>query len=595
MFPDVNRQALIGRILNDEPRAPRLLDKSIPQELETIVLKAIAKNPGERYASAQALADDLQRFLDDKPILARRPTLVERAARWRRRHRSVVVSGVVLLLLTSIGLLASTILIAREHADTKKAYALEARQREAAEESFRQARQAVDGFTQLAEQEFAGQPLMQPVRRKFLELTLAYYRNFIDQRRDDSDPTIRAELAATSERVERIVDELAALQRFAPLMLLADTRVQQDLGLSTAAAEQIDTILVGLAADSDLAESRGLPTSAAAQHRTAELLRTTEKEITSVLAAEQLDRLHQIAWQQRGPFAFLSSELGTELNLTSQQRDEIRDAIERTRPRPGGPDNDRPGGPGRGGHGPGSHGPGGPPPDDRFGPEGRGPRTLGRESGDRFGFGPSGEGPGGRGPDGPAHEPGEPRGPMAGGRGPGGHGPGGHRPGGHGPGGHPPDGLGPGPGAFDDSATDDLDERPQPPRLGRRPGGPPPDERRPGQHRLSEDQDLGPRGPGAGPGPGHGPGPGRRRGPGQGAPGQEFSPDPPPGGPPAADESIEESVYDPPVMEGGDVASPGPNGPRGGMRPRPRDFASDFGPGPDAALERLAAARSAKS
>src|SRR5262249_511708 len=67
-------------------------------------LKAMAKNPAERYASAQELADDLKRFLEDKPIRARRPTLLERATKWSRRHRSIVVAGGGVLGRAGIGL-----------------------------------------------------------------------------------------------------------------------------------------------------------------------------------------------------------------------------------------------------------------------------------------------------------------------------------------------------------------------------------------------------------------------------------------------------------------------------------------------------------
>src|SRR5262249_2618580 len=70
------------RIALEEPRPPRRLNPAVPAELETIVLKAMAKNPAERYATAQELADDLKRFLEDKPIRARRPSLRQRAAKW---------------------------------------------------------------------------------------------------------------------------------------------------------------------------------------------------------------------------------------------------------------------------------------------------------------------------------------------------------------------------------------------------------------------------------------------------------------------------------------------------------------------------------
>jgi serine/threonine protein kinase len=98
-FVAADRQVLLRRILQDEPVPPRRIDPAIPRDLETIVLKAIAKEPRARYGSARELADDLGRFLEDQPILARRPSLTERAARWSRRHRPVVLTAAIVLLL----------------------------------------------------------------------------------------------------------------------------------------------------------------------------------------------------------------------------------------------------------------------------------------------------------------------------------------------------------------------------------------------------------------------------------------------------------------------------------------------------------------
>ena len=81
-------QRLIRQVTQDEPPRLRQLDPTIPRDLETIVLKAIEKDPAIRYATAEALADDLRRFLDDRPILARRATLTERTWRWSRRNRT---------------------------------------------------------------------------------------------------------------------------------------------------------------------------------------------------------------------------------------------------------------------------------------------------------------------------------------------------------------------------------------------------------------------------------------------------------------------------------------------------------------------------
>ena len=77
---------LLHQVLHDEPRPPRKLNDRIPRDLETICLKAMAKEPGRRYATAAELGEDLRRFLDDKPIKARPASAFERAWRWCRRN-----------------------------------------------------------------------------------------------------------------------------------------------------------------------------------------------------------------------------------------------------------------------------------------------------------------------------------------------------------------------------------------------------------------------------------------------------------------------------------------------------------------------------
>src|SRR5262249_8174196 len=94
-FGGRDRQELLRQSAFEEPRPLRHINKAMPAELETIVLKALEKNPAERYATAQELADDLERFLKDEPIRARRPTLVQRTRKLMRRHKPVVVTGVV--------------------------------------------------------------------------------------------------------------------------------------------------------------------------------------------------------------------------------------------------------------------------------------------------------------------------------------------------------------------------------------------------------------------------------------------------------------------------------------------------------------------
>jgi serine/threonine protein kinase len=89
-----------------EPTSPRLLDPAVPLDLETICLKCLQKAPSRRYDTAQALADDLARFLQDKPILARPVSSAEKVWRWCRRNPSLagtLATAGALLLIVAIG------------------------------------------------------------------------------------------------------------------------------------------------------------------------------------------------------------------------------------------------------------------------------------------------------------------------------------------------------------------------------------------------------------------------------------------------------------------------------------------------------------
>lgn len=81
-----NKRMLLLQVIEDEPRSPRLLNPSIPRELETICLKLLAKEPGRRYQSAGELVEDLRRFQRGEPIKARRIGRRERLWRWCRRY-----------------------------------------------------------------------------------------------------------------------------------------------------------------------------------------------------------------------------------------------------------------------------------------------------------------------------------------------------------------------------------------------------------------------------------------------------------------------------------------------------------------------------
>jgi WD40 repeat protein/serine/threonine protein kinase len=105
-FETSDRLQMMARIKSEEPPRPRSVDRRIPRDLETIALKACEKEPGGRYGTAEAMAEDLRRFLADEPIQARQASAAERYRRWARRNPMIAVLGGVLtalLLVVTVG------------------------------------------------------------------------------------------------------------------------------------------------------------------------------------------------------------------------------------------------------------------------------------------------------------------------------------------------------------------------------------------------------------------------------------------------------------------------------------------------------------
>ena len=113
-FGGLDREELFRQITLEEPRPLRRFNPAVPADLETIILKAMSKEPIERYATARELADDLRRFRELKPIKAHRPTLWDRALKGARRHVAVVAAACLALLVTVGGLATGLLLIGHE-------------------------------------------------------------------------------------------------------------------------------------------------------------------------------------------------------------------------------------------------------------------------------------------------------------------------------------------------------------------------------------------------------------------------------------------------------------------------------------------------
>ena len=204
-FVGESTQEVLDAVQNREPRAPRRVDATIPRDLETICLKALEKEPSQRYASAAELAEDLQRWCAGWPIHARPVGPLGRGLRWMRRHRAPAAAA---LLLIAIGVLAPIALarIWRLDHDLEKTQTVA-----------KSARKTFDNnLGALAESQLADAPGMQLVRRDLLEKQLAFHERYL--RTAGDDPTAKRDVANARVRFGRILVEFDDVKRAVPVL-----------------------------------------------------------------------------------------------------------------------------------------------------------------------------------------------------------------------------------------------------------------------------------------------------------------------------------------------------------------------------------------
>ncbi|MEM7557798.1 MAG: serine/threonine-protein kinase [Planctomycetota bacterium] len=198
-FDAADRLQLIEQIANLEPRRPREIDRHLPLDLETIILKAMDKEPKRRYQSAAEMLADLNRFCDDQSIAARRTTPVERLVRWGRRNKAVsaaIALMAILIIVLSLG--SYEILRQRNTAETnlqesirqegeaKKNLELAVEQQRIAEANMQKAIDAVSTYyTTVSQETLLNEPRMEGLRSKLLESATDFFSEFFAERRDD--------------------------------------------------------------------------------------------------------------------------------------------------------------------------------------------------------------------------------------------------------------------------------------------------------------------------------------------------------------------------------------------------------------------------
>jgi eukaryotic-like serine/threonine-protein kinase len=179
----------------------------------------------------------------------------------------------------------------------------------------------VDQFAKIGEEELAGHPLLEATRRRMLATALDYYKNFIDQRRDD--PSLCEELEASRAKVEKIVNEMTTLMRMDQYTLLQEEAIQDSLKLTDNQRKKIAEIPALL--QKAVGESQvfqGAPPDL--ERWRLKLGQKQEELVGHILDPNQLRRFRQIVLQSLGPAAFREPEVIKALQLTTAQCERIR-------------------------------------------------------------------------------------------------------------------------------------------------------------------------------------------------------------------------------------------------------------------------------
>jgi tetratricopeptide (TPR) repeat protein len=317
-FDESDHERLLKQVTHGVPPAPRQCDSSIPLDLETVVLKAMARDPAHRYQTAMEMADDLRRFLANKPVHARRVRPAELVWRWCRRNPAVAgLLAIVVSLLILVAVIATG-----GYLQTREALGREANLNAAAQEQQRRAEEnlalAMRAFDQIFTQatrrgsetgiddddsEPAGPPLVSPDVAAILQNLLKFYDQFGERNR--LDPRLQREIAKAYRRVGDIEQRLGQFENAESAYRHALTIYERYAG---AYGNPIDTREMAVL-ENDLGlvlQMIGRLGSAERMHSRA--LRTLLPHSESAAARSELARTHTILGSLHDKLGFPGSE-----------------------------------------------------------------------------------------------------------------------------------------------------------------------------------------------------------------------------------------------------------------------------------------------
>lgn len=271
-----NREQVISKILRDEPAPLRAINRLVPPDLDTICLKALEKDPSRRYPSASAIAEDLRRFVERRPISARRAGAFGRGIKWVERHRAwaAAIAGICASVIVALFFAYRTYVAEARWTEAEFARVFETAQLAAMEGDLKRAADAIEQA-----EEFGAPPG---------QLSL-----------------LKGQLALQAGESQEACDELELALREMPESLAAhallikaydanqerEKRIKIESGLSSRKPKTLqDYLLLGEAqAYSDFAEARAILDEAVRRYKSSALARLTRGSVLIHRATESAD------------------------------------------------------------------------------------------------------------------------------------------------------------------------------------------------------------------------------------------------------------------------------------------------------------------
>jgi hypothetical protein len=387
-FPAEEPAVLLQQIRQDDPVAPSVDESAFPIDLETILLKAMQKDPRDRYATAGEFADDLDRFLAGQPVVARRASLWDRAKRWVARHPAPVAAALASLLVAVIASGIATAIVLGEQAQTQHALAevqeantktqwarqqaedlavaekkaryeaalratteaqlraeadelakAERARADEADQRFRRAKELGDLVLHVSAEELGSDRQIQGPRRLLLNAALKNARWLLEGKH--ADPQVQKELEQVIAKIEQLLADQDLRWEGDAAFLLKDAKVQAELKLTP---EQIRRAEQLFAPPPKKDPDKGPPPKG--PPRPFDHNMDAKIALIKSLTATQRQRLRQISIQIRIPMVFNEPEVSDPLNLLYPQRKQIASILHDELwslpkgPRPPGPDQD---------------------------------------------------------------------------------------------------------------------------------------------------------------------------------------------------------------------------------------------------------------